>query len=291
MSSRTFAQINCSLLGSKKLRQCNHQEKWAYLCAHLSPLSNFRGQFSYPLPLWARDADLTLDEIEECANRLQELGLIEFAPDEEVVRIIGFHRQRPPKNASIMASLVSDFVGDLLEGGSDVGAMSLRGAAEMVVASVQGAQSWKPDSQEWSKLRDLFKPFMNRLWQEHGDAFVAALKDETQGNGKAVEKEIGSLFPILLETQRSAIPAPCQHNAPTMAAYKDVDVDETRLRRDLDKDGDEEKDGANFRRETRSAESRTETGDLLRMGASGNGSIPLGPREETKRSALANGGR
>ncbi len=101
MSGKTFAQINCSLLRSKRLRDCNHAERWAYVSAHLTPMGNFTGLFTYPQVMWAQDAAVSVDDIASIAARLSELGLIEYDADEELLRIVGLHRQRPPENASV----------------------------------------------------------------------------------------------------------------------------------------------------------------------------------------------
>jgi len=45
--TKAFAQIETSLPHSQKFRQLNHKERWAYLCAYLSPLGGYIGTFRY----------------------------------------------------------------------------------------------------------------------------------------------------------------------------------------------------------------------------------------------------
>lgn len=286
MSARTFAQINTSLLRSGKLRNCSHSERWAYICAHLTPLGRFAGQFEYPVVMWAQDACIDTGEMENTIHRLVSVGLIEFDFEDEFVRIVGFHRQRPPDNASKVISLAADFytIGQESEARK---IMRLNGAAEFSVAAIQRAQSWSPDSKDRPKLNEALKTFLSGQWQEHGDVLSTALSDELVSAGKATRDELAAIFPPLLAFEQNTMPTPCQHPEDTMPAYEDVDETQTKTRRKKDK----EEDGANFRHETPSTASHADSGDFLRIGASGIGTSTLSPREATKRSVLANGGR
>ena len=109
MASRKFSQINAGILRSRKLAKCNHVEKWAYLCTHFTMQSNYIGIFRYQQVLWEKEAALTGDEFEKVIAKLTSLGLVEFDVEEEMVRVIGFHRQRPPENTSRVISMIKDF--------------------------------------------------------------------------------------------------------------------------------------------------------------------------------------
>ncbi len=284
MSGRTFAQINASLLRSKKIKGCNHSEKWAYICAHLTPLAGFSGQFRYPLAMWSLDADLDLDELGEAIYRLTQIGLIEYDDDEEFIRIVGFHRQRPTENASRAISRVGDFEAMELENERCV-EMWLSGVAEFIVAAVKRAQAWKPDSADWPKLRDTLKGFMRRVYQEQGDAFLTPLVGELEDAGKAVKGELISIFPHL----DSFMQTPCPHPEVTVSTQGEREGEESK--RDTETEKEKERDtilSPEFSSTSTSA--RTEGVELLRKGDEPNRSVPsLGPLESTKRSALVMG--
>jgi len=222
-------------LDSRKMRALTHAEKWAYVSVHLTRLSSFTGVFNYPLVMWARDADLTGDELDDSIERLVEVGLIEWDTEDEVVRIVGFHRQRPPENASRSIGLAGDF-SDLLRRQVTSRAIVLRAAVEFAVAAVERSRGWKPEGSELLKLRDTLGPFLRGIYQEHEVELLAALGEELKSTSKAALKEIGSLLPALSMASSDTVSAPCPHPVDTR------DVDETRRDEDPYKDLDENED-------------------------------------------------
>ncbi|MBL4768234.1 MAG: hypothetical protein JKY94_11045 [Rhodobacteraceae bacterium] len=278
--AKTFALINSSLLRSKKLKGCDHNVKWAYLCAHLTPLSGFSGLFEYPLVMWAQDADIPYDEFGDVLAKLCEAGLIEYDKDDELLRIISFHRQRPPENASRAISLVADFT-TLIPDHSPCGMMRLKAVAEFVVATIQRAQGWRPNSPDWPKLRDSFKPFLANLWKEYDDTFLDIMRAEITSVGKAAQAEIHSLFPVLEQVNHGTLSTPCPHPARTL------DVDETRRREDENKDLDENKTMQISRFEPSESTLPVDRSDLPRIGKlAGQQSQSRGPLKSTLNSAL-----
>lgn len=257
MGARSFAQINSSLLNSKKLRQCNHVEKWAYICAHLTSLGSYTGQFEYPLVLWSRDAHT--DDIEASLTRLTDIGLIEYDFDDEFVRIAGFLRQRPPENASRVVSLIADLSPSSPLTGlrSD---MLMSGIAELSVGAIQRAQNWKAESQEWPKLRNALKPFLGGVWQEYGDAFGERLVRELETANTATKNELTAIFPPLLQFQQDTVSAPSPHPAATR------DVDETIRIRDENEKKTKTKTTQLCEIENSQTSVQTESSDVLRKG-------------------------
>jgi hypothetical protein len=281
MSGRTFAQINCGLLKSQKMRSLNHAEKWAYLCTHLTTFSSFSGMFHYPEVMWAHDAGITPDELDAVCSRLQAVGLIEYDTAEEVVRIVGFHRQRPPENASRSISLIGDFQSTITEAAGGSGLM-LRCVSEFVVAAMQRAMAWKPNSPEHEKLRDALSPFLKTTFQDEGDDFLDALTAEMNFSSKAVRKELGSMLPPLMDHRDPTLSAPSPDRGPTR------DLDETRLRRDLDEDLDEDDTAQNREVFDPQTSMQAEASKMPRNGAGSKGSTQKGgPQPSTKRSRLA----
>ncbi|MEM6890760.1 MAG: hypothetical protein AAF636_21895 [Pseudomonadota bacterium] len=233
MGVRKFAQINASLLRSRKLAKCNHQERWAYMCAHLTVQGNFLGLFRYPTVLWQIEADLDADELSAAISKLVSVGLIDFDHDEEIVRIISFLSQRPPENASRVISHAND----LLEFEADTEAsesMLLGTSAELCVAAVKRAQDWKPDTKELPKLREILGQFMRRMLLDHGDVFSIAVNRKAKSSGDAVKGELHSLLPALSLLHQT----PCEHPADTVAAHKDEDEDEIKTNTKMKKKTD-----------------------------------------------------
>lgn len=225
--SKTFAQIESSLPHSKKLRQLNHEERWAYLCAHLTPLGGFIGLFRYPKAIWADDADLPRSKLNSAIEKMTEVGLLTCDADEDFVRITGwFLKKNAPENASRMASIAADF--------SDLDApddMILGTAAEFTVGSIKRAQRWKSDSIEWVKLRDVFKPFLATMRQNFEDDFHEALAEQLVGQNRAVKAELCGLMPSL----QYHLEAPCPHPAHTVGSHETRrDETDTTRTKDLD---------------------------------------------------------
>tara|TARA_R110002074_G_scaffold104113_7_gene224748 strand:+ start:166 stop:996 length:831 start_codon:yes stop_codon:yes gene_type:complete len=216
--AKTFAQIEATLPHSRKLRQVNHRQKWAYLCAHLTPLGGFVGLFRYSKSVWADDAGLLASELDDAIVKLAEVNLIAFDHDEDFVRIVGwFLKKNAPENASRMASIAADFA-DLDAPGN----LIFESAAEFAVGSIKRAQRWKADSTEWGKLRDVFKPFLATMRQNFEDDFHEALAVQLVGQNRAVKVELCALMPSL----QHYLEAPCPHPADTVGAH------DTKTRRD-----------------------------------------------------------
>ncbi|MCI2399284.1 hypothetical protein [Aliiroseovarius subalbicans] len=288
MALKKFAQINCSILRSKKMADCNHEERWAYLCAHLTPIGSYTGIFHYPLVLWAQDAGTAVDELHGVVNRLCEAGLVEYDHDEELLRIVGLHRQRPPENASRLVSMLGDLSNMETDSGS-VARIWMNGVAELSVAAVKRAQSWIPDSAEWPKLREPLKAFLRQSYQEYADDFLEPFAAELKHAGKAGRAELVSIFPLLTELDR----APCRHPADTVAAHVDVDVDvddtETNTKTETETKT-KTKTPREFSETLTSDVSHAEGVEVLRNGAALDRGSPIpSPRESTKRSALVMG--
>lgn len=191
------------------MRGLTHAERWAYICVHLTPLSSFTGVFNYPVVMWCADANLNEDDLRGAIVRLEAAGLIEWDADEELVRIVGFHRQRPPENASRSMSLASDFSGMMLCEDSSLGIV-LRAAAEFAVAAIERSRNWKPDSGEIPKLREIIGSFLRATYQEHDEALLSALAGEVEVASKSARAEIGSLLQPLAMHLSETVSAPCR---------------------------------------------------------------------------------
>ena len=210
MAGRTFAQINCGILRSRKIGAINHAEKWAYLCVHFTPLSAFTGVFTYPSVMWAQDAALSANGLKEVIGRLVAAKLIEWEAEDEMVRIVGFHRQRPPENASRSFSLIADFEA-LLRDHDTARGIVLRAVGEFAVAAMVRALGWKPDSPEMPNLRDTLGRVLRATEQEDGELFLDALAAEAEASSKAALQELRALFPPLLMRKTNTVPTPCRH--------------------------------------------------------------------------------
>ena len=222
MAARTFAQISCSLLRSRKLRDLDHQARWAYLCAHLTTQASYTGVFVYPEILWARDADLDADEFRVVLKQLVDAELIEWCEDEELLRIVGCFSQRPPQNPSTVVSHVADF--EALLATYDSTELILRAIAEFAVAAIGKAASWKPDT--LASVRVTLGLFLRATWQEHEDELAKALLSEAETAKKAVMAELDSLMPALSMTRRDTVPTPCPDRADIRRRRRDEDEDE-----------------------------------------------------------------
>lgn len=230
--AKAFAQIETTLPHSRKLRQLNHEERWAYLCAHLTPLGGYIGLFRYPKAVWADDADLSVSELDSAIHKMAEIGLLSFDEDEDFVRIHSwFLKKNAPENASRMASIAADY--------ADLNApdlMILESAAEFTVGAIKRAQRWKPDSVEWSKLREVFKPFLAGMRHNYEDDLHEALADQLNGQNRAVKLELCALIPSL----QYHLEAPCRHPAHTVGAHDTKTtqhLDETETRKEKDYTG------------------------------------------------------
>jgi hypothetical protein len=268
--SKTFAQIESSLPHSKKLRQLNHEERWAYICAHLTPLGGFIGMFRYPLTIWADDADMTVSELNAAIDKMTDVGLLSFDEDDDFLRITGwFLKKNAPENASRMASIAADFAG--LDAPDE---MILGTAAEFTVGSIKRAQRWKSASIEWEKLRDVFKPFLATMRQNFEDDFHEALAEQLVGQNRAVKAELCGLMPSL----QFHLEAPCPHPADTVGSHETRrDDTETTSTKHLDETKTAQSLGENVQPFT--AAQSADVGNAEKKGTT------QGPRSETIEAA------
>lgn len=282
MSGKDFAQINSGILRSRKLRVLTHGEKWAYLCTHLTSNGKFCGVFCYPLDTWASEAQLGSVEMSAALEKLVQVGLVEFDEGEELVRIIDYHHQRPPQNASFCGSLFADLKSYLYGAEGEAGLVA-RAISELAVAALTRAREMKPDGGEVLKMRDQIKDALSYAHQDAGEELVAALSKELLRAPRAVRADAASLFAPLAMALQATVTPPSAHRANT----RDLDLDETRLRADEDTDGDETQTAV-FRESFDTDKVHHEaTSDVLRKSDFPKPSGPTQATPSAKRSQLA----
>lgn len=285
MAGRKFAQINKSLVRSRKFRGLSHKARWAWLCAMLA--TNWSGVAEYPKALWVIDSDLPEDELDTAIEELTSVVAIEWSDVSETVRIVGFHKQRPPDNASAAKRLCDDFADAIMEAdGDDVG-MLLGAAAEFAVAAVRRAQSWSADSPDWPKLRQNLAGLLKRLYLEFDADLSSLLAHEVSGANKAIKGEIASLFPSLGMALKDTVSTPSPHPADTRRRRRDVDED-----RDENEDSDLDGSIREFVSEPSDQASslhQAQPSQGQRKGQGFKRTAQVLPMEETRHSALAMG--
>ena len=269
--SKSFAQIETSLPHSKKIRQLSHEERWAYLCAHLTPLGGYMGLFRYSTAVWADDADLPRSSLVGAIEKMISVGLIEYSAEDEHVRIQNwFMKKNAPENASRMASLAANYA--TIDAPDH---LLLKSVAEFTVGSVKRAQRWKPDSSEWGKLRDVFKPFLANMRQNYEDDFHSALNDQLEGQNRAVKSEVCALMPSL----QFFIEAPCPHRAHTVAAHDiEMRLDTDKMKKEIETKTNMSRASAKYE-QTQPKAQDVQSVDAERWGKA------QGPRSETIASA------
>jgi len=235
MPGRLFAQIECSLTGSRRMRSLSdHKTRWAYICAHLSDFATYSGMFRYPRHMWAHDALLTMEELDAAISELVEVGLIQFDPDEEIVRIVGwFYKHSGPDNRNRVVSVISD-----LSAGEDYpSGMFCSAAAELAVASVRRALKWKEDSKSREQLFDDLRAFLADVFTDYSDEFSAHLKAELEVSAGSIRAEIGAIFPPILLSEEEPFPNPsetlAEHETKTRR-YEDKTKTQTKTKLDED---------------------------------------------------------
>lgn len=288
MTGRSYAQINCSLLRSKKLAELtDHKHNWAYISAHLTEFCTFNGMFRYPQVVWGVDSRLGAVELTEAICELCRVGLIEYDFDEEIVRITSwFHKKNCPDNASRMISGIRDYQACEI----DHPEMYLRSLSEFVVGCIKRSRGWSQHSSDREKMREVFKSFLAQTWSDYEDDFLEELHIEVEKAGTPIRSELTSLFSPLDAYSQTKTRTPCPHPANTLSTHEtktklDVDVTKniakttTKTAQDFEIDqassgGVEGGNGAVVRKEMRGS------------------TVPpqKGPLAATKRSALAMGG-
>jgi len=229
MAARDFSQINNTLVRSRKMRGLPHQAKWAWLCAHLK--ANFLGLVEYPKSVWANEAEIDQTDMDATIHQLIDAGLIGWFPEHEVVRVVGFIKQRPPDNASAATRLCLDLTDRLYAADAGLEAMLLATSAEFAVASVARSLRWNKDR---PKFREEMGEFLRGTTNDFGDQFSEALLHELNSAARPTRNELEALLPTLSLHRQHTVSTPSPHPTDTQ------DVDETRRR--PDKNRDEEKD-------------------------------------------------
>lgn len=234
MPARPYAQIDCSLTGSRKIRGLNsHKARWAYICAHLSDFASYSGVFTYPRHMWAHDAQLTPAALDDAIADLVDAGLIEFDDGDDFVRIVGWlHKRSGPENRNRVVSVISD-----LAGREDIpSAMLCASAAELVVASLKRARSWRDGSPDRGKLYEDLRSFVAETYADHDEVLLRCLREELDGASTWLTAEIGAFFPAL-----SLFPSePLANPSETLSKHETKtkrDEDETKTKKDKDYTG------------------------------------------------------
>lgn len=233
MTSRPYAQIECSLTNSKKLRGLSsHSGRWAYLCAHLSDYCTYSGLFRYPSVIWAHDAQIDPDSLSSVVSELVEAGLIEYDPDEEFVRIVGWHHKRSgPDNPNRVDSIIADL--SSLSAINDE--MFCASVSELAAASVKRSLRWLGNTGSRDQLYGSLRVFLAEAYQDYGDALIASLNAELEASPASVGKEIGAIFPALMLTNKEPLDNPSGRVPPTLAEHEmRRDVDEMKMKREED---------------------------------------------------------
>ena len=277
MATRTYAQVNASLLRSRKFRGLCHKARWTWLCALLK--ADYAGFAEYPVALWALDAELEPSELSDAIATLVEVDLISWCPDLEVARVSGFIRQRPPNNASAAQRLCMDLTDRLYDADGSLEAMLFSASAEFAVAAVGSSLRWDKDR---PKFRDGMGQFLRGTAQDFGDEFYAALDFELKGSGRPVRTELEGLLPPLSLYRQNTVPTPCPHRVDTR------NEDETRRRQDPNKDEDKDLNDANFEisRQPQTEQPAASVGSAEKVGEILDAGSQHGPTDSLKRSAL-----
>ncbi len=237
MPSRTYAQIECGLPNSKKIRRLDcHKSKWAYVCAHLSSFCTYSGVFQYPQHMWAHDAGLSSSEVEQAIAKLADAGLVEFDPEEEFVRIVGwFRKKNGPENPNRATSIIRDLSD--LEGVSP--RMLCGSIAELSVSLVKRSRGWA----EVERVRSELKEFLNQTLADHGEEILDRLDDELATAPRWVATELPSIFPTLSHHFRNpsqTVKEPFENPFQTVSEHETrLDADEThkKTRKNKKEDG------------------------------------------------------
>ena len=110
MTGRTYAQNECFLTGSKRVRRLSDNSvRWAYVSVHLSSFCTYTGLFKYPPEIWAHDAQLSSGQLASAISEMVAVGLIDHDPQEGYVRIAGwFDKRSGPDNPNRVDSVISD---------------------------------------------------------------------------------------------------------------------------------------------------------------------------------------
>ena len=234
MAPRTYSQINNSVLRSRKMIGLDHRARWAWLAAHLR--ADFLGLVEYPISLWSADSEIEAADMSGLVEGLVNVGLIDWIPDHDMVRVIGFIKQRPPENASVAKRLCHDLIDMLYDADTNLEAMLLETSAELAVSSITRSLRWPTDRK---RFRDEMGEFLRGIAKDFGDVFQDALLEELEGSARPTRNEIEALLPTLSLHRQNTMPTPSPHPADTQ------DVDETRHRQDENKNQNENLDSAN----------------------------------------------
>lgn len=262
MAARTYAQLECSLTGSKRVRKLSeHSARWAYVCAHLSSFCTYTGLFRYPPEIWAHDAQLSPTQLDAAIQDMVENGLIEHDPEEDYVRLVGwFHKRSGPDNPNRVDSVIADL--SIMD---DVDpAMFCRAASELSAASVKRSLRWPAEGSGRPQLYKSLKQFLSEVYQDHGTEFLTILREELDAGPATVRGEIAALLPFLTIQSGEPLGKASGRVPPTLAEHetrRDVDETKTKLKQD------ETKTVPFLRSATSQSAARLEGADLLRKGA------------------------
>ena len=198
MANKTFAQINTSLLTSKRFRSLDScSERNVYFTAHLSGQANYAGLFHYPLSYYAREAGVDESHIRGIVERLIKVGLIEYDWDEEFIRITQwFYKKNCPENRSRVASLANDYIAGTFPT-TDITRNSI---AEFVLGCLCRAHRFKKGSEHGAEIVEELRQFLAKVGFGFG-SLIPVLKREYLAHGSNVKREFEHVLMGLVEAE------------------------------------------------------------------------------------------
>lgn len=246
MANKTFAQINTSLLTSKRFRSLNGcSERNVYFTAHLSGQANYAGLFHYPLSYYAREAGVDETHMRGIVERLIKAGLIEYDWDEEFIRITQwFYKKNCPENRSRVASLANDYIA----GTFPTADITRNSIAEFVLGCLCRAHRFKKGSDHGAEIIEELRQFLAKVGFEFG-SLIPVLEREYLAHGSNVKREFEYVLMGLVEAEEiearespfacfdqgdPTVPTGWDQGGPTQPPHE--------TRRDSDKHNDENED-------------------------------------------------
>lgn len=193
--------ISTSLLECRRFRRLETCcQRNAYFTSLLSSRANYIGLFHYPIWLLAQEVDVPPEEAMPLIMRLQEVGLISYDDDDELIRHIEwFYSSNINLSENTVKRAAKDFLDRRVPRTDFVG----KAIAEFIVAALLDVQAYNPDSQHGAVVTEELRSFLVAATPLYPN-LEAHLVEEIRLNGTVVQRCFEDLYLGIVEGECNA---------------------------------------------------------------------------------------
>lgn len=201
MSKKNFVMINTNLLECRRFRRLETCcQRNAYFTSLLSSRANYIGLFHFPMWMLAQEADVQPEETMPLIESLQDVGLIAYDQDDEMIRHIEwFYSSNISLSENTVKRAAKDFLDRRVPRTDFVG----KAIAEFVVAALLDVRAYNSTSRHGEVVTEELRSFLVAATPLYPN-LEALLVEEIRLNGTAIQRCFEDLYLGIIEGECNA---------------------------------------------------------------------------------------